>query len=292
MASESSRAWSLGLPLWGQANWAGVLYPPGIRARDQLAEYARVFDAVEGNTTFYSLPSEDTVARWREGTPTGFRFAFKFPRSITHDRRLQHVDAETGTFLERLAPLGARCGAFMLQLPPGFGPDRLRRLDDFLAALPAQVRCAVEVRHRAFFSAGAARDLEAVLGAHRAERVIMDTRGMRSGNPEHPDVLAAAHEKPDVPVWTRALGAQPLVRYVGHPEASVNAPWLAAWAERLATWIAEGRHPVFFMHCPDNRHSPALARWLDQLVRMQVGGPALPAFPRQDPVAAPQLSLL
>lgn len=291
--ARAPRPWSLGLPLWGQANFTGVLYPPGTRPRDQLAEYARVFDAVEGNTTFYHLPSEETVARWAEVTPPGFRFFFKFPKSVTHERLLGPGAGEEGArFLERTAPLGARRGPCMVQLPPAFGPDRLPRLDAFLAAVPEDVACAVEVRHPAWFHRGPARELASVLADHGAERVTMDTRGMRSGDPEDPDVRAAAHEKPDVPVWPRACSSQPLVRYVGHPLPAVNAAFLAHWAGRIAAWVAEGRRPAFFMHCPDNRHSPNLARWLDRLVRTRLEAPPLPAFPRAVDSGAPQLSLL
>ena len=64
----------------------------------------------------------------------------------------------------------------------------------------------------------------------------------------------------------------------------------------LADWILAGRRPTFFMHCPNNVHSPALSLWLDRLVRARIGMPALP-LPEQAPAPAqaaesPQLSLI
>lgn len=53
----------LGCPLWGHGGWAGRFYTAGARPADFLRQYATVFNAVEGNTTFYSLPSADAVGR-------------------------------------------------------------------------------------------------------------------------------------------------------------------------------------------------------------------------------------
>lgn len=296
MQTFEKRPLRLGLPLWGQADWKGSLYPADATPRDYLAHYARVMDAVEGNTTFYSVPPAATVARWLELTPEHFRFSFKFPRLVTHDRGLRHVERETAEFLERLAPLGPRLGSFLLQFPKSFGPAEQPELGRFLRNLPRDFRYAVEVRHPAFFERDASEQLDAMLFAHGVERVVMDTRGMRAGDQDHPDVKAAAHEKPDVPVAIRALTEAPVIRFVGHPLASVNAPFLIRWADVLSDWIVAGRRPSFFMHCPNNAHSPALALWLDRLVRVRVGMPALPlpsASAAEAPeVEHPQLSLI
>ena len=296
MQTFETRPLRLGLPLWGQADWKGSLYPANASPRDYLAHYARVMDAVEGNTTFYSVPPAATVARWLELTPEHFRFSFKFPRLVTHDRALRHVERETADFLSRLAPLGTRLGSFLLQFPKSFGPVELPELGRFLRRLPRDFRYAVEVRHPAFFARRCSEQLDAMLFAHGVERVVMDTRGMRAGDPQHPDVQAAAHEKPDVPVAIRALTEAPIIRFVGHPLASVNAPFLIRWADVLSDWIVAGRQPTFFMHCPNNAHSPALALWLDRLVRVRIGMPALPlASARAEdsvPEDTPQLSLI
>lgn len=298
MQHFATRPLRLGLPLWGQADWKGDLYPPDATPREFLAHYARVMDAVEGNTTFYSVPPAATVARWQEQTPESFRFSFKFPRLVTHDRGLRRVERETAEFLSRLAPLGPRLGRFLLQFPKGFGPVELPELGRYLRRLPREFSYAVEVRHPAFFGRAASEQLDATLLASGVERAVMDTRGMRAGDPTHPDVRAAAHEKPDVPVAVRALTDQPIVRFVAHPRSSTNAPFLARWAEVLADWILVGRQPTFFMHCPNNVHSPGLALRLDRLVRARIRMPALPlaasraaadAAARQ---ANPQLSLI
>ena len=49
-----------------------------------LERYARVFPAVEINSSFYRPHKPETYARWADSVPDGFRFAVKVPRAITH----------------------------------------------------------------------------------------------------------------------------------------------------------------------------------------------------------------
>jgi uncharacterized protein YecE (DUF72 family) len=92
------------------------MFPPGTRSTEFLDRYARVFNTVEGNTTFYALPPADTVARWRDQVPGDFEFCFKFPRSISHDKLLVDCGAELDELFETIQPLNL--GSLMLQLPP------------------------------------------------------------------------------------------------------------------------------------------------------------------------------
>ena len=126
----------LGLPFWGFDGWQGSVYTRDSRAADFLRQYGRVFNAVEGNTTFYAEPSVATVARWHAESPPDFRFCFKLPRAITHDARLRDVRDATRAFLDRIAPLADRMGPVMIQLPPDFGSSELARLEGFLEELP------------------------------------------------------------------------------------------------------------------------------------------------------------
>lgn len=79
----------IGLPQLQHPAW----YKFGLRP---LADYARYFNCIEGNTTFYALPSVDSVLRWRDMTSDSFRFCFKFPAIISHQAGLRHCEEETG----------------------------------------------------------------------------------------------------------------------------------------------------------------------------------------------------
>lgn len=289
-----SRRLHLGLPFWGFDGWQGRLYTGDSRPGDFLAQYARVFDAVEGNTTFYAEPTARTVERWRQETPEGFRFCFKLPRAITHDAMLHDVGDAAARFLERLAPLRARLGPIMIQLPPHFGAGDLPRLERFLAGLPETFRYAVELRDPTLAADGMpARIADELLEAAGVGRVIMDTRPLRDGPGDHPDILAARHKKPDLPVREFALSEDPIVRIVFHPEHAVNASWIDRWARRLAVWIREGVTPLVFVHSPSNRESPEIARQLWRAVDAIEPLGDLPAWPGEEGESASgQLALL
>jgi uncharacterized protein YecE (DUF72 family) len=67
-------------------DWVGPFYPPGTRPAEMLAHYVRRFPAVEINSTYYRLPSPETMSRMEKKTPPRFRFIVKFQSEITHRR--------------------------------------------------------------------------------------------------------------------------------------------------------------------------------------------------------------
>ena len=78
----------LGTSSWSCQDWVGVFYPAGATAADFISEYAKHFDAVEVDSTFYRTPSAAMVRNWRARTPAGFLVAAKFPQVITHEKVL------------------------------------------------------------------------------------------------------------------------------------------------------------------------------------------------------------
>jgi uncharacterized protein YecE (DUF72 family) len=281
------RGYHLGCPGWGVKGWVGRLFPTGTRPTEFLERYARVFNTVEGNTTFYALPAPDVVARWRDQVPDDFRFCFKFPREISHDKLLIDCAAELATFLDRIAPLGDRLGTLFLQLPPRFDGAMLPRLRAFLAALPAGPDYAVELRHDAFFSGGRDQtELLALLRERRVDLVTMDTRGLHAGRSL---VLADVRaRKPNLPVLVRTTADRPIVRCVPHEEFDAARRFVEPWAHQIARWIAEGKRPYFFMHAPDDTFAPENAYAFHAMVRRELDVGELPPWPG----GSRQLSLL
>lgn len=289
------------MPFWAFEDWAGSLYTADVRPAERLGQYASVFDSVEGNTTFYQQPRPELVARWREQTPPGFRFAFKLPREITHDAKLADAGPATAAFLKVMEPLGDRLGPFMIQLPPAFGPDELPRLASLLEELPRDLSYAVELRHSKFFDG---RDWERrsmdLLESHGCDRVIMDTRPLRDegGDPHFSRALAelmgsVRHKKPDLPVIETATAKQPVLRLICHPDLAITAPWLDHWSEILAGWIENGLSPYAFIHSPSNRESPMLARELHTRLAKRTNVRDLAPFPGESgELSSGQLPLL
>lgn len=251
----------VGSPMWADRRWVGTLFPATTRTGEELAAYATWCTAVEGNTTFYALPDEAAVARWRDQTPESFRFCFKVPRTISHDRRLRNARDELAVFMRRLEPLGPRLGPTWIQLPPSFDEDDLSALDAFLATLSTEWTWGVEVRNRAFEADGPAeRRLNDLLHSHGVERVLIDTRAVFDGPRVTPAEIEAFERKPRLRVRPVALGPNPVVRFIGQTDHAANPPYWKPWAAKVAQWVTEGRRPIVFIHTPDNARAPEHAR--------------------------------
>jgi uncharacterized protein YecE (DUF72 family) len=278
----------IGCPVWACADWRGHLYTRGAERKDYLAQYSQVFAAVEGNSTFYALPSSAAVARWRDETPTHFRFCFKFPSEITHRLMLRDARAESHAFLKLMAPLGERLGPFMLQLGPRFGVAQLDRLRTYLRELPNQFQYAVEVRHPDYFDQGANEAaLHEVLREHGVDRCLFDTRCVHAGAARDRSTTQAQSRKPELPLRAVAIGERPMVRFVGQNRAPAAEPWLDVWVDTLTEWLTAGREAYFFAHTPDDREAPELARRVHQRLRQRLPQlPALAEFPGERETAA------
>jgi len=113
--------------------------------------YARHFDTVEVNATFYRLPRQEVVANWVQTTPQDFVLAVKMSRYITHVRRLRDLGSGVRTFYDRIAPLvrSPKLGPVLWQLPANFRRDD-ERLACALEKLPGGRHC-FEFRHESWF---------------------------------------------------------------------------------------------------------------------------------------------
>ncbi|MHA6494289.1 DUF72 domain-containing protein [Pseudomonas borbori] len=278
----------LGCPSWSAPSWRGVVYPQAAPAGEFLAHYASVFNAVEGNTTFYAQPSADTVARWATAMPAGFRFCAKLPRTVSHSADLREQLAASDDFRRLLSPLGARVAPFWLQLPASFTPQRLAELRAFIDHW-GDGNLAVEVRHPAFFvRAEEERALNRLLLERGIERICLDSRGLFSCTSQATAVLDAQSKKPRLPPRPTAFSQAPQLRFVGHPELAANDPFMAPWLDKVAAWIEEGRMPYVFLHTSDNQLAPQLARRFHQQLSERL--PGLPALAQ--PVSEPEVEQL
>lgn len=254
--------------MWAHRPWVGRFYPAGTKAGTELGLYATWCNAVEGNTTFYAEPTPATVARWAEQTSADFRFAFKLPRTITHDKRLRDVATEVRSFLNVLEPLGERVGPIQAQLPGSFGPESLDALLAFLRRLPAERRWVIELRNRAFFDRSTAHvAVDELCLARAIGRVVLDTRPLAAADAPSTAALEERRQKPRLPIVLDAVGPHPVLRMIGEDSGAGTLAGLTAWADQLVHWLREGREPYVFVHQPENLESPALARELHAHVR-------------------------
>lgn len=138
-------------------DWIGPFYPIGIKPIDMLAYYARSFEAVEIDSTYYATPARTLFEGMDRRTPPRFRFTVKTPGSITHAPGEIDVGAEdelareAAAFLACLEPIVAsgKLGAVLAQFPNAFRPgsDASRRLETLRRFWP-DLPLVAEFRHR------------------------------------------------------------------------------------------------------------------------------------------------
>ncbi|WP_380177606.1 DUF72 domain-containing protein [Kalamiella sp. sgz302252] len=266
----------LGLPQWQHPQWKKL----GI---ETLADYARYFNCVEGNTTLYALPRPEIVQRWYDMTHDDFRFCFKFPATISHKAALRDSGDLTAEFFSLLSPLASRIGQYWLQLPSAFSPADLPALWSFLDGLPKTFSYGVEVRHPEFFAKGEAeKALNAGLHQRGVNRVILDTRGVHSAIPSNPAIIEAQRKKPHLPVHAVMTADQPMIRFIGGDDAEANLKWFEAWRNKLPQWREQGQ-PWLFIHTPDVAFAPAMVQSLWGSLRQAIPGIGEPPdWPQQE----------
>jgi uncharacterized protein YecE (DUF72 family) len=270
----------IGCPVWGCKDWTGLVYPKGTPSSQYLHWYSQSFPTVEGNSTFYGVPGKDTFTKWREQANDGFRFCFKFPRAISHDKQLDRCDNELKQWLDCLGVLAEsnQLGPTFLQLGPSFSFRYFDRLKSFLSALPSDWPWAVEVRHLDWFDAADRESqLDDFLMTKKIDRVLFDSRPLNSREASDSFEVASQTRKPKSPFRTTVTGTRPMVRLIGRNDPDEITSFWEEWANKIADWIQQGLQPWVFTHAPDDRYAPALAYKLHRLIQSKL--PQVPSLP-------------
>ncbi len=267
-----------GTSSFSSKDWVGPFYPRGTAPGAFLTEYARHFDTVEVDATYYALPRARMVDGWREKVPEGFLLSAKFPKSIVHGgksfrpdpTRVLEPDAtyeDRDVFVETMGRMGGKLGTLLIQFPyfnreafPSSGPF-LERLDPFLAELPKDgFRYALEVRNKAWVK----NDLLDICRTHGISFTLVDQAWM-----PHGDELL---ERLDV-----ATGPECYIRLLGDRKAieRVTKTWekevldqgekMQRWAKLIAGMVAQGRRTLVYVNNHYAGHAPTTVRRLKQM---------------------------
>lgn len=236
----------VGCAKWGRKDWVGKIYPEKTKESDFLSHYARQFNCIELNATFYLMPSARQTEAWASRTGPGFVFSPKFPNQITHMRRLKSVEELTTRFLQGISGFGDKLGPLFLMPHPQLGPKDLNRLDGFIQSLPSDVKVFVEMRHPEWYANATAFDnLFNMLERNKAGSIITDASGRRD----------CVHMRLSTP--------EAFIRFVGNGLHPTDYTRIDDWVRRIKTWIDKGIETVyFFMHQHEEIYSPELSRYL------------------------------
>jgi len=149
--SDSKTKYYIGCSGWYYAHWRGLYYPPEILKIDWLSFYAKKKNTVEINSSFYCLPSINSLIRWKKSTPDNFIFSTKVSRYITHVKKLRNSETALDNFLSRISILKEKLGPLLYQLPPSIKRDDTM-LCDFLSLLPQNYQYTFEFRHKSWIN--------------------------------------------------------------------------------------------------------------------------------------------
>ena len=290
MSSASARTF-VGISGYDYPRWRGAFYPERLPKAQWLAYASSCFNSIELNGTFYSLKSPAVFERWAASVPSsGFVFAVKGSRFITHNLKLRRCERALGNFFASgVLALEEKTGPFLWQLPATYRfdgdrmdafmhllprdsheaesvardhDDRLRRgsLVQASDGRPVPYRHAFEVRHPSYFC----NEFFDILRAHRCALVIADT----AGKFEYAEELTADF------VYVRLHGSTEL--YVsGYSDAELDS-----WATRIRRWRGRSMRDAYVYFDNDAKvHAPDDAR------RLAARLSATPPRTRPTPVA-------
>jgi uncharacterized protein YecE (DUF72 family) len=213
---------------WSYASWRPKFYPEGTKTKQFLPFYATKLKTIEINYTFNHLPTEKNVAEWTAATGEDFLFGLKASQQITHRAQLRDTAETLPIFFESARMLGARLGPILFQTPPWVRRDD-DRLANFLAALPRDVRCALEVRDPSWYAPPVYELLRT------ANVALVHAEGEKAPSPVETLDQAAGF------AYVRLRARE------GYPDASVDA-----WASRLRGVMDAGKDVYAYLRHDDD----------------------------------------
>jgi len=239
----------IGTSGWQYDDWKGRFYPEGLAKTRWLAHYATVFDTLEVNASFYSLPKPETVAAWRDAVGADFAFAYKASRYLSHIKRLKDAEEPLAKLAPMAETLGETAGPMLVQLPPNWNVN-VERFADFTAKLPEGRRVAYEFRHESWFC----EEIYALIRTRGDALVITDISGAPS-----PDVVTGEF------TYLRLHGPDEAYR------GSYADAALDAWADWIAARLGEGVEVYCYFDNDDQAAAPQDAQRLKERVAARTG---------------------
>lgn len=139
----------IGTSGWSYKHWKGLYYPQKLATTKWLSFYAEDFETTEINSSFYRLPSEETVLNWIRQVPDEFLFCPKMSRFITHMKKLNDPEEAMERYFEVFHHMKKRMGPVLVQLPPmlAFNFDKAEFFYSLLRKKYKSYSFVMEVRH-------------------------------------------------------------------------------------------------------------------------------------------------
>ncbi|HKS29241.1 MAG TPA: DUF72 domain-containing protein [Pyrinomonadaceae bacterium] len=266
--TELSAPVRVGCQGWNYEDWVSgaagslpIFYPRGTRPPEMLEIYARAFETVEVDSTFYAIPSAQVISAWARRTPEDFTFSLKLPQEITHTRALGSGSLILlEEFSERVRALGSRLGVVLIQLPPQFEltTENAHTLREFLSELPRDIRFSIEFRHPSWMR----RRVADLLAKHRVALALTEGQWIERS------LMLQFMEWPAADfAYIRWMGERDLVRF--DRVQRMRDKNLQSWSETITK--IRGRTKEVFAYFSNfyEGHAPASANKLKRLLGQQ-----------------------
>lgn len=241
----------VGCAKWNKTDLKGF-YPKG--TKDELTYYSSQFNSIELNATFYRQFSGEQFKKWKDKTPTGFKFFPKLTQEISHFKRLQDVSDAVNIYLDNVLYLEEKLGTIFLQLHNNFRITNFDRVVDFVESWPKEVPLSLECRHTDWFTnTSISNEFYNLLEAYNVSNTLVDTAGRR-------DIL-----------HMRLTNNEAFIRFVGaNHESDYNR--LDDWVLRLKEWTDLGLCNIhFFIHQNVEEASSLLANYFIENLNNKLG---------------------
>lgn len=125
-------------------DWKGEFYPDKTAKKDMLVYYARRFNAVEINSSYYAIPGAASFVGMVKKTPDNFKFAIKAHRDMTHTEEPKQEVFDI--FLGAIKPIqeADKLGCILAQFPWSFrntaeNRTKLKEFRDRVADIPTVI---------------------------------------------------------------------------------------------------------------------------------------------------------
>ena len=143
--------WRVGCSGFHYKEWAAIFYPPGLPQRLWFDHYAKHFNTLELNATFYQFPKLAPLQKWFITSPDDFVFSLKVPRIITHYKKFKGTEQLLADFYNVVQEgLGNKLGAVLFQLPPQFQYNA-ERLQLLISSVKKEYNNVIEFRHNSWW---------------------------------------------------------------------------------------------------------------------------------------------
>jgi uncharacterized protein YecE (DUF72 family) len=233
-----------GQPVWSSKGNIGKIYPPRTPPSKFLYHYSRQFNSIELNATYYKIPSQEQVLKWKGQCPADFKFCPKFPQFLSHRKNLSDKSEAIDEFLRHIYLFEENLGISFIQLPPHFSPEGISELKKFIELLPEDMKFAVELRHPDWFiDKKSSSTILDFMSKRNISLIITDTPGRR-------DVLHS-----DI------ISDNLIIRFKGNNLHQSDFDRINAWSKNCIKFLKNGvSNLYFFVHQEDESLGIELAQ--------------------------------